>query len=177
MQEKTLSSKTIYDGKVVKLTVDEVELSNGRTSKREVVHHKGAVCVLAITPDNLVPLVKQFRYPFKEVMLELPAGKLDKDNEDIEEAARRELSEETGYIANELKYLGAFRPSCGAFTEVIHMYVALSLQKGEMHLDENEILNLEYYKFNDVVDMILSNEITDGKTIATVLKYNALINK
>ena len=112
MQEKTLSSKTIYDGKVVKLTVDEVELSNGRTSKREVVHHKGAVCVLAITPDNLVPLVKQFRYPFKEVMLELPAGKLDKDNEDIEDAARRELSEETGFIANELKYLGAFGSYC-----------------------------------------------------------------
>ena len=89
LEEKTLSSKVMYDGKIIKLTLDEVELANGRTSKREVVHMNNAVCILALDEKGNVPLVKQFRYPFASVMLELPAGKLDKGNENPEEAALR----------------------------------------------------------------------------------------
>ena len=176
MHEETLSSKVIYDGVVIKLTLDEVKLSNGKTSKREVAHMNGAVAVLAITQDRKVPLVKQFRYPYGEAMLEIPAGKLDKGNEDLIDAAKRELSEETGYIANNMIDLGEFRPSCGALDEVVHLYAATDLTEGKMHLDEGEILNVEYYDLSELEEKILANEITDSKTIIATLKYLKLVD-
>ena len=174
MHEETLSSKVIYDGKVIKLTLDEVKLSDGKTSKREVAHMNEAVAVLAVTLEQEVPLVKQFRYPYGEVMLEIPAGKMDKGNEDPIDAAKRELSEETGYTAGRWIDLGKFRPSCGALDEVVHLYGATDLTKGEMHLDEGEFLNVEYYNLEELEKKVLANEITDSKTIIATLKYLGL---
>lgn len=173
--EKTLSTKQIFDGIVVKLRVDEVELPDGKTAKREIVEHNGAVCVIPVLDDGRVPMVRQFRYAFNETMLEIPAGKLDTTSEDWEAAARRELSEETGLTAKTLVYLGDFRPSVAIFTEVIHMYMATGLTQGECHLDEDEFLEVEYYQLDKLVEMVMAGEITDGKTIAAVLKAARLV--
>ncbi len=174
--EKQISTKRIYDGKVVSLRVDEVLLENGNTAVREICEHKGAVCVVPMDDDGTVYMVRQFRYAFGEAMLEIPAGKLDYVDEDKEGAARRELEEEVGLRANEMIYLGAFRPSVAIFTEVIHMYLARGLEKSTQHLDEDEFLNVERYHISKVFDMIMNGEITDGKTIGAILKAGRLLN-
>lgn len=175
LTEKTLSSTEIYNGAVLKLKVDEVLLPNGETAKREIVVHNGAVCVLPIDDEGYVYMVRQYRYPFSEAMLEIPAGKLDSPDEDWLSAAKRELSEEVGLTASDFRYIGDIRPSVAIFTEVIHMYFARGLQKGKQHLDDDEFLNVEKYKLSELVEMVLKGEITDGKTIAAVLKVNELL--
>lgn len=174
LTEKQLSTKVIYDGVIVKLRVDEVELENKEKAKREVVEHCGAVCVLPITDDGLVYMVRQFRYAFSETILEIPAGKLDSPDENPVEAAKRELEEETGLKAKELVYIGDFRPSVAILTEVIHMYVARGLYSGSQNLDEDEFLEVEKYPLEKLVEMVMSGEITDGKTIAAVLKVKLM---
>lgn len=176
LTERTLASKRIYDGAVVRLRVDDVELPNGKTAKREIVEHNGAVCVLPVFEDGSVPMVRQFRYAFGEAMLEIPAGKLDSPKEDWEDAVRRELSEETGITAEKIVYMGDFRPSVAIFTEVIHMYLATGLTQGETHPDDDEFLEIEYYKLDSLVDMVMSGELKDGKTIAAVLKGKLLLS-
>lgn len=173
--EKQLSSQRIFEGSVIKVRLDEVLLPDGNKAKREIVEHGGAVCVLPIASDKTVYMVKQFRYAFDEVMLEVPAGKLDSKEEPYENAARRELEEETGLSAEKLIYLGDFRPSVAIFTEVIHMYMAVGLSKGDIHLDEDEFLENYTYPLNTLVDMVMKGEILDGKTIACVLKAARLI--
>ncbi|MEG0693402.1 MAG: NUDIX hydrolase, partial [Oscillospiraceae bacterium] len=118
--------------------------------------------------------VRQFRYAFQETILEIPAGKLDGPNENWADAARRELEEETGMKTDELVYMGEFRPSVAILTEVIHMYVAKGLYNGKQNLDEDEFLEVEQYPLATLVEMILSGEIKDGKTIAAILKVNAM---
>ncbi len=174
LEETRIQSKRIFEGRVINVRVDEVRLQNGETSTREIVEHKGAVCVVPLTEDNCVYMVKQFRYAFNEAMLEIPAGKLDSVEEKRDEAVRRELEEEVGLKAGELIYLGEFRPSVAIFTEVIHMYLAKGLYKGAQHLDEDEFLEVYKYPLDEVVQMILKGEIKDGKTIAAVLKVKIL---
>lgn len=174
LTEKQLTSKRIYDGAIVHLRVDEVELENGEKANREVVEHCGAVCVLPITDDGIVYMVRQFRYAFGEAILEIPAGKLDSKEENPLEAAARELEEETGLKARELVYIGDFRPSVAILTEVIHMYIAKGLYNGKQHLDDDEFLEVEKYSLDNLVEMVMSGEITDGKTIAAVLKAKLL---
>lgn len=174
LTEKQLSTKRIFEGSVIKVRVDEVLLENGERAIREIVEHGGAVCVVPITDDNMVYMVRQFRYAFGETMLEIPAGKLDSPDENFVEAALRELEEEIGMKTNELIYLGDFRPSVAIFTEVIHMYVAKGLYKGAQHLDDDEFLEVEKYPLETLVEMVMSGEITDGKTIAAILKVNTM---
>ena len=155
---------------------DTVELENGKTSAREVVCHNGGVCVAALTEQNEVLLVRQFRYPYKEVLLELPAGKLEK-GEDPFEAAKRELGEECGLTADHYTPLGEFYPTVGYDTEIIYMWVATGLHTTQMHLDDDEFLTPDRIPLAKAYEMVMSGEIKDGKTIAGVLKLKALVDE
>lgn len=175
--EKRISSEKIYNGKIINLSVDQVLLPNGKTSTREVVSHNGAVCIVAIDKDNMLYMVNQFRYPFNCELLEIPAGKLDSPNEDPKEASIRELREETGLIAKDMFYLGEFKPSVAYLTEVIHMYLATQFENGSQDLDDDEFLDVIKIPFDEAIEKILNNEITDGKTIAALLKATYFLNQ
>ena len=174
LMETTLSSERIFDGRVLHIRRDTVRLPGGGASIREVVDHPGGVCVLALDDENRALLVSQFRYPYRQVLRELPAGKLEY-GEDPEAAAVRELEEETGATAGEFRSLGELYPSPGYCGEIIRMYLARDLTFGETHLDEDEFLNLERVPFGELVEQVLSGEIRDAKTIAAVLKGKLLL--
>ena len=141
LEEKELSSRTVFDGKVVHLCVDQVELPNGKAATREYVKHVGAVCVVALTDKNEVILERQFRYPFHRELIEIPAGKLDSKSEDPLQAALRELREETGASCRELIPLGEMLPSPAILRERISLFLARGLSFGETSLDEDEFLS------------------------------------
>ena len=166
-EEKTLDTKRIYEGRIINLRVDKVTVQNG-TSTREIVEHNGGSVIAAVTNDNKIVMVRQFRKPFDKAILEVPAGKLDGD-EDPAEAALRELSEETGYTAGKLEKLNEFYPSVGYTTEVLHIYLATELTPGATHPDENEVLEVMEMDLEDVYGMIMDGKIHDGKTIAAVM--------
>lgn len=167
--EETVESQVLFQGKIITLRKDKARLENGKTVNREVVEHPGGVCVLALEPDGTAYTVKQFRYPFAEVVEELPAGKLD-GPEDHEKAARRELSEEVGAEAGELIYLGKLLPSPGFCNEVLHMYLARNLRHGPQHPDEDEFLEVERTPLPTLFERVMAGEIVDGKSVATILK-------
>lgn len=166
--EKTINSELIFDGRVVKLYKDSVELSTGQKTFREVVKHSGGVVILAFKGDKIL-LVKQFRYPMKEVMLELPAGKLEQ-GEDPFEAAKRELEEETGYCANKWTDLGYVYTSPGYSDEKLYLYKAEDLEFTHCHHDEGEIIQAFEYKYDDVLKMIDNGQINDAKTLCALLR-------
>lgn len=168
LTEKILREETLYEGKVINLKILDAELEDGNIAKREIVEHNGGVCVISIDENNDVLMVKQFRMPFNKVLLEVPAGKLNK-NEDIFEAAKREFNEETGYIANKLTYMGEFYPSVGFLTEKIHIYIGEDLVKECQHLDDDEFLNVEKYNIDTLYNMVLKNEIRDSKTVIAIM--------
>ncbi|MCD7879090.1 MAG: NUDIX hydrolase [Candidatus Gastranaerophilales bacterium] len=165
--EKTLDSKEIYNGKVFRITCDDVELSDGYKTKREVVHHGGGV-VIAAENNNKILMVRQFRYPANNVLLELPAGKLDKNGEDVLSAAKRELEEETGYIAQNWESLGFIWTSPGFCSEKLFLFKASNLSFKGQHLDEGEILNFIEIDKTEVFNMIKDGRISDSKTIAAI---------
>ena len=140
LTEKTISQKMLVEGRIINLRQDTVMLENGKTALRDVVEHPGGVCVLPLTEDNEVILVKQFRYPYQEVLFEIPAGKLDKGEEDPLHCGMRELEEETGVTAGDYLSLGQMYPSPGYCDEVIHMFLARQLQPSQQHLDEDCLL-------------------------------------
>lgn len=166
-EEKTLSSERIYEGRVINLRRDKVTVMNG-TSYREVVEHDGGAVVLAIDRDDRVVMVKQYRKPFDKVILELPAGKIEKD-EDPQEAALRELKEETGCLAGEVKSLGRIFPSVGYTSEILYLYMAWKLEQGQTNFDENEAIEVVKIPFREAVDMVIRGEICDAKTVAGLL--------
>ncbi len=174
LEEKTLSSKTIYDGKIVHLNLDEVELPDGKKTKREVVNHPGGVTVAALTDENELLFVRQYRYPFKEVVLELPAGKLEKGTSPLENG-KRELLEETGAVGYNYISLGAQMVSPGFCNEVVHMYMCRVERFDVQQLDEGEFLNIERIPIEKAVEMVLNNQIPDGKTQTAVLKASMLL--
>ena len=176
LTERMVSSRTIFEGKIVKVTLDQAELPNGSLAAREVVYHPGGVAVLALDEENRVPLVRQFRYPIQRELLELPAGKLDHGpEEDRLLGARRELSEETGLEAEEWIYLGSMLVSPGFCDEELHMYLARGLHQVGQHLDEDEFLNVEYRSFDELVRQVMDGTITDAKTVAATLKVKVLL--
>ena len=166
--EKTIKSELIFDGRVVKLYKDKIELSTGQESFREVVKHSGGVVILAKKEDKII-LVKQFRYPMKEVLYELPAGKLE-IGEDPFEAAKRELEEETGYCANKWTDLGFVYTSPGYSDEKLYLYEAEDLEFTHCHPDEGEIIQAFEYKYDDVLKMINNGEINDAKTLCALMR-------
>lgn len=175
LTEKTLASEKIFEGRILHVRRDTVELPDGSQSFREVVDHPGGVCVLALDEENRALLVSQYRYPYERVLRELPAGKLEY-GEDPAQAAVRELKEETGAVAGDFRSLGELYPSPGYCGEIIRMYLARELTFGETHLDDDEFLNLERVPFDRLVEQVLSGEIKDAKTIAAVLKGKLLLN-
>lgn len=172
--EKTLNSTNIFDGRVLHVTLDEVELENGRKSKREVVNHPGGVAVAALDDENNLLFVRQFRYPYKEVVLELPAGKLEKGSTPLENG-KRELLEETGAQGYSYISLGQLYPSPGYTSEIIHLYVCRIKEIGESRPDEGEFLNVEKIPLERAVEMVLNNQIPDSKTQVAVLKTAMLL--
>ena len=173
--EKTIDRTVIYNGKIIDLEVHDIELPDGSTSKRELIYHNGAVAVCAVTPENEVLLVKQFRKPIEKPLLEIPAGKLE-SGEDRIKAAKRELQEETGYIASDLELITDMYGSPGFSSEKLTIYFANQLTEGEMNLDEDEFVELHKLPIKDVKSILDNKEIADAKTILALqhllLNYN-----
>lgn len=174
LTEKTLSEEYLYKGKILCLRRDRAQLPNGRVASREVVEHPGGVGVLALDDQNNVFLVRQFRYPYGEILTEIPAGKLT-PGEDPLEAGKRELREETGLTADEYISLGKLYPSPGYTDEVIHLYLARSLHFGEQQPDDDEFLRVVKLPFAQAVQRVLSGALPDSKTQAAVLKAEHLL--
>ena len=169
LNEQPLSADYKYRGRIINLRVDTALLPNGSSATREVVEHPGGVCVAALTEDGYLLFVRQFRYPYQKVLLELPAGKLD-PGEDPLEAGKRELREETGAEAARYESLGELYPSPGYCGEIIHLYAATGLTFGQMSPDEDEFLEVEKIPLEEAARMVMDNEIADAKTQAAVLK-------
>lgn len=176
LNQKVVDTKEIFDGQVVKLRVDTVELSDGSRHTREVIRHPGGVGILALDENNNVFMVRQYRSGAKGVLLEIPAGKLEY-GENPETCGKRELIEETGYAAKTFIHLGNFLVTPAYCEEVINIYLAKELTEKSQHLDDGEFLNVEKIPFDTLYEMVINNEITDAKTIIAVLKAKAFIDK
>ena len=170
LEEKQLQRKEIFDGKILHVVRDEVELPNGHRSVREMIDHVGAVCVIPVTENGEVYAERQYRYPLGRVITEVPAGKLDSDEEDILEAAKRELHEETGLTADHWQDLGLFFPAGAYCNEVITMFMATGLHQADQELDEDEFLDVVKIPLADLVKDVMSGLIPDAKTQTAVLK-------
>ena len=177
MTEKTLESKTIFEGKIMTVLLDKAELPNGAVSSREVCVHPGGVGVLPLADDGTVTLVRQYRYPFHKLVLEIPAGKLDHGAESVEAAARRELSEETGLEADEMVYFGKTYASPGFCTEELHVYLARGLKQCDSHPDEDEFVEVVKMPFEELLEQVMSGEIVDAKTVVAVLKTKIFLDR
>lgn len=170
-EEKKLNSELIYDGKVIKVSKDQVLCPNGESSIREVVHHRGGVGILIKVDDKFI-LEKQYRYALQEEIIEMPAGKLEEGEIPLE-AANRECLEETGYKPLEMVFLGAMYPTGGYSSEVIHLYYCPKYEKGERHLDKDECIDLMYLSLEEVEKLIKDNVIKDAKTIVAFSLYKS----
>jgi ADP-ribose pyrophosphatase len=176
---KTIKAETLYHGRIIDLIIEEVENPPGNIRKREIISHPGGSVVIPLLENGDIILVRQYRYPLKKFILEVPAGKLE-PNEDPLEAAKRELQEETGYTAEKYEKLTAMFTTPGFCNEVLHIYLATKLQKSEQgqNLDEGEqSLTVEHLPLTTVVEMIESGEITDSKTIAGILLTERKLRK
>ncbi|KKY01150.1 MULTISPECIES: NUDIX hydrolase [Paraclostridium] len=174
IEEQTVSSDRIYTGKVISLKVDTVEVPKKGYQKREIIEHPGAVGIVAITDDNKVLLVRQFRKAIEKALWEIPAGKLEQ-GESPKDCAIRELKEETGYSANNIKLIHKFYTSSGFSNQKIYVYLATDLEKGECCLDEDEFLELHEVNLNDAYEMINKNDIEDAKTSIGLLLAKELL--
>lgn len=172
--EEKLGSETIFTGKVFTVTLDSVRLENGKTARREVVHHQGGCGVLALNKQGEVAMVRQFRYAAGREMLEIPAGKVE-PGEPPEETARRELREEAGQLAETLVPFGRILPTCAYCTEIIHLYLATGLSPCAQQLDEDEFLAVFWMPLEEVAQRILAGEIDDAKTVSAILRAQALL--
>lgn len=170
LRENKVSSEEIYDGQVVHLYKDIAQLPNGKTAVRETIRHIGAVGIVPLTEDGKVIMEKQYRYPLGRVVTEIPAGKLNCKTEDKLAAAKRELEEETGLVADEWIPLGDYIPAAAYCDEVITLYLAKGLHQGTRNLDEDEFLNITAIDLQELVDDILAGKIADGKSQAALLK-------
>ena len=174
LEEKQLSFEYIYKGKIINLRKDIALLPNETNAIREVVKHPGGVCVAALTDNNEVLFVKQFRYPYSEIVLEIPAGKRDNQTEEPLQCGIRELREETGATAENFISLGELYPTPGYCGEIIWMYAATNLKFGDQELDDDEFLDVEKIPLEKAIEMIINGEIKDAKTQTAVLKLKIL---
>lgn len=166
-EEKTISSEIVYEGPVFRVRKHLVETVGGQ-SVRDVVEHSGGAIMLAVNSDGHILLERQYRKALGHDFIELPAGKAD-PGEAPEVTASRELSEETGYIARDVRHLVSFYPTCGYSNEYLHIYICKDLIKGETHLDKDECIDLEWRSVDEIIDLIMKGEIEDSKTIIGIL--------
>lgn len=177
LEEKTISSQKVFSGNLLNVYKDEILLPNNNKSYREYIKHSGASAIIAIDNDFNVIMEEQFRYPFHKVMLEIPAGKIDTIDSTPLDTAKRELKEETGYIADKWDYLGEYIPTCAYSDEIIYLYLARDISKKTNNLDDDEFLNIKKINLNKLVDMVYNGEILDGKTQVIILQaFNYLKN-
>ena len=171
-EEKTIKKETIYEGKILNLRRNIVQAAGGQAT-REVIEHNGAVAMVAMTDAEHVALIKQYRYPMREVILEIPAGKIDKGETDPDDAAARELKEETGYTAGSMEKLGKIYPSVGYSEEGIVLYLCRDLTPGDTDMDEDEDIEMVEYDFDEACRMAEHGEIRDAKTVCALLMARA----
>jgi ADP-ribose pyrophosphatase len=167
-EEKTINKKHIYTGNVIAVDLLTVTLPNGKEATRDIVSHPGASVVIPLSNEGELYMVRQFRKPLESESLEIPAGKLDK-GEDPFECAKRELKEETGLDAENVKHLISIHSTPGFCDEILHMYLATGLKEGTACTDEDEFLSVEKVHVNDLIQRVLSHEITDAKSIIGIL--------
>lgn len=173
-EEKTVKKNLIYDGKILQLYNDEILTPGGKTAYREYVNHHGGASVLAIDDDNNIYLVEQYRYAYKQLLLEIPAGKLE-EGEDARVCAIRELKEEIGAECKEMKQIALVYPTPGYTNEPLYIFVAKGLTFGDTKWDDDEYLNIKKVPFDKALEMVKNGEIKDGKSVVAILKY-ALFN-
>ena len=176
LSEKTIEKEVVFEGRIITVRKDKAELEDGTVAPRELVIHSGGVCVVPLTDENEVIMVRQFRYAFGEPLLEIPAGKLEV-GEEHRSAALRELEEETGAKCESFDYLGVCYPSVAYLTEKIHMYLARGLSFGKAHTDEGEYLDVLRISLDEAVQMVMRGEIPDAKTQIALLKTKMLIDE
>ncbi len=174
-EEKRISSQRIYEGAILNLRKDTVTAPKG-TAYREIVEHNGAVAIVPVTEEGKLVMVRQFRYPSGKILLEIPAGKIDKGETEPEKTARRELKEETGYTAQTLRYLGQLNPSVAYTEEVIHLYAATGLTPGEPEFDDDEDLEILEYDYREAYEMAASGKLVDAKTVAAIFMAKEQLN-
>ncbi len=171
--ERTLSQQRVYDGRILRVRVDQVSLPNGKTTSREVIEHGGACGIVAFDHEGKLLMVRQYRYPMQREVLELPAGKIDPGETPLACAAR-ELEEETGYRAEVLTNLGEIYPIAAYCCEVVHLFLAEGLTRTAQHLDDNEFLELLHVDFDEALQMVLAGKLPDSKTQIGILKMALL---
>ncbi len=167
LEEKRIDGETLFEGKILTLQHDNVELPNGNSAKREIVRHPGAVAVVPVLPNGDIVMVRQFRYPISKDILEIPAGKLD-CGEQPEACALRELEEETGYTGT-IRKLIAIHTTPGFSDELIHLYVAENLHFKQQNLDEDEFVNVEILSRTQLRQLIQSGELSDAKSLVALM--------
>ena len=176
MSYEVLESKVTHEGKIVTITVDKLRMPDGSEAYREtVIRKKNAAGVLAVDADGSIIFVRQYRHPFREMLLEIPAGVLE-EGENGREGVLRELEEETGKKAGKLEYLCEMYPSVGFCTEKIQLFIAADLTEGTQKLDADEFVEIEKYTLDEAIEMIHRGEIKDGKTIAALFAWQARKN-
>jgi ADP-ribose pyrophosphatase len=169
LEETCLDRESLFDGVLLKVFRDRVELPDGEESVREWIDHPGAAAVVPLFEDRSTVLLRQFRYPAGEVFVEVPAGKFDEVGEDPEGLARRELEEETGWRANRFTHLGGFYPCIGYSNEIIHFFLARDLSRGRATLEEEEFVEPFRVPFDEALAMVRRGEIRDMKTMVALL--------
>lgn len=174
--EKRIDRKTVFEGRIINVYNDTVVLPDGKTTHRELVEHHGGVCIAALTENGGLLFVRQFRYPYNRVLLELPAGKLEKGENPIS-AGIRELEEECGVTAESFVPMGEVYPTVAYCTEIIHLFLARGLKKTKQHLDEGEFLSVEEIPLKEAVRLVMDGKIADSKTVALVLKTEKLLSE
>jgi ADP-ribose pyrophosphatase len=177
-EEETLNTKKIYDGKIINVQIDEVQLPNGRKTNRELVKHPGAVAVIPITKDNKIVLVEQYRKPLEKSIIEIPAGKVEK-GEQPELTALRELEEETGYTARELSFVTSFYTSPGFADELMQIFITDELEQLEspVEKDEDEFIEVLELTLDEAKQLVEEERIHDAKTNYAILYLHALERK
>lgn len=176
LHEQVLSSETAWSGKIFDVECLEVKLPNGRVSRRDVVRHHGAVAIVALTESGKIALVRQYRTALDRVTVEIPAGKLE-PGEDPLDCAKRELKEETGFVAGRIAYLTTIASSCGFSDELIHLYLATQLSFEGAKPDEDEFLNVDLVDVQELVDAVLDGKIEDAKTVVGALACDVMAHR
>lgn len=175
-EEKTISKESIYDGRIIKVRKEMVKLPDGTVADRELIAHSGGVGVIAVDEDDKIFMVTQYRIAARDMMMEIPAGKLEY-GEDPEECGRRELMEETGYKAKNMQYLGTYYATPGYCEERLHIYLATDLEFVGQHLDDGEFLNVSKHSIDELYNMVMDNKIYDAKTAIAILKAKMILDK
>lgn len=176
LHEQVLNSETAWSGKIFDVECLEVKLPNGRVSRRDVVRHHGAVAIVALTESGKIALVRQYRTALDRVTVEIPAGKLE-PGEDPLDCAKRELKEETGFVAGRIAYLTTIASSCGFSDELIHLYLATQLSFEGATPDEDEFLNVDLVDVQELVDAVLDGKIEDAKTVVGALACDVMAHR